>query len=167
MRQEKWSDILGYVGIYSISTYGHVKRLTSGRILSPVVGNHGYPSVFLYMDGSRKQKLIHRIVLEAFVGSCPKGMECCHDDGNRQNPRLDNLRWDTRSSNTLDSVKQDTHADARGSLSANSKLTECDVKRIKCLLSKGHLNQQDIGKLFDVSSTLIHYIKTKKRWKHM
>ena len=42
-----------------------------------------------------KTRLVHRLVLETFVGAAPAGMEGCHNDGNRFNKRLENLRWDT------------------------------------------------------------------------
>src|SRR4051794_31712386 len=48
------------------------------------------------------QPLVHRLVLEVFVGPCPAGMECCHADGNSLNNALDNLRWDTPEANEAD-----------------------------------------------------------------
>ena len=51
----------------------------------------------------------HRLVLLAFVGECPSGMEACHNDGDPSNNNIDNLRWDTRSSNIKDQVKHGRH----------------------------------------------------------
>lgn len=173
MKPEEWIGILGYEGIYCVSADGRIKRTAGGRgarighILSNIIGSHGYPSVFLYSNGKREQRLVHRLVLEAFVGSCPEGMECCHNNGDRKNPKLENLRWGTRSSNTLDSVTHGTHVDSRGSRSANAKLTEDDVVKINNLLSKGHLSQKAIGKLFGVSGTVINYIHKGKSWRHV
>lgn len=174
VRPEAWIDILGYEDVYQISTCGRVKRIAGGRgarighILSHTIGSHGYPSVFLYSDGSREQRLVHRLVLEAFVGSCPSGMECCHNDGDRKNCKLKNLRWDTRSSNTLDSIKHGTYVgSSRGSLHKNAKLTEDDVVIIKRLLLEGHLSQIAIGEIFDVSGTVVNYINKRKSWRHV
>lgn len=47
-------------------------------------------------------KLVHRLVLEAFVGPCPSGCEGCHYDGNPANNIVSNLRWDTTKNNCLD-----------------------------------------------------------------
>jgi len=54
--------------------------------------------------GTDKQKLVkvHRLVLLAFVGAPPKGMEACHYDGDPQNNNLSNLRWDTAKENWVD-----------------------------------------------------------------
>jgi hypothetical protein len=44
----------------------------------------------------------NHLVLEAFLGPRPEGMECRHLDGDRANCRLDNLRWGTHSENERD-----------------------------------------------------------------
>jgi hypothetical protein len=36
-------------------------------------------------------------------------MECLHDDNNRQNNRLSNLRWGTHAENERDKIKHGTH----------------------------------------------------------
>src|SRR5688500_9997592 len=55
-------------------------------------------------DGSRRSstKAAHFLVLTAVRGPCPNGMEGCHNNGNRADARLDNLRWDTRKNNHAD-----------------------------------------------------------------
>lgn len=60
-----------------------------------------------------KNKYIHRLVLEAFVGPCPDGMEALHSDGNKTNNNVDNLRWGTPSENNRDIVKHGRHRNAR------------------------------------------------------
>jgi hypothetical protein len=126
---ERWLPVVGWEGIYEVSDQGRVRsldRLVAGRHGSPkshkgrlLVGSigptTGYRTCTL-VDASTRRKhyaLIHRLVLEAFIGSCPPGLECCHNDGDRSNAALDNLRWDTRSSNTLDAVAQRTNYQAR------------------------------------------------------
>lgn len=175
MKPEKWTDVLGYHGIYRVSIDGQVKRIAGGcgarinHTLSSTIGSHGYPFVGLYKNGKREQRLVHNLVLEAFVGLCPKGMECCHRDGNRKNSKLENLRWDTRSSNVIDSVRHGTHfqPDNRGSRQGRAKLVEVDVIKILYFLSKGHLTQKEIGKYFKVSKATISDIHNKRTWKHV
>jgi hypothetical protein len=49
------------------------------------------------------KKFVHRLVLEAFIGPCPPGMEACHyPDPSRQNNHVGNLRWDTKQENAHD-----------------------------------------------------------------
>lgn len=50
----------------------------------------------------------HQIILETFIGLCPKGMETCHNNGIKMDNRLKNLRWDTRKSNGIDRRNHNT-----------------------------------------------------------
>ncbi len=45
---------------------------------------------------------IHLMVLETFRGERPKGMEGCHENGDKFDNRLSNLRWDTPGANARD-----------------------------------------------------------------
>jgi hypothetical protein len=56
--------------------------------------------------------MVHQLVLEAFVGPRPRGMESCHNNGNQTDNRLVNLRWDTKSENNLDRVRHGTHSES-------------------------------------------------------
>ena len=51
---------------------------------------------------------MHRLVLGAFAGPPPEGMEGCHEDNDKTNNRLDNLRWDTRPGNHSDKARHGT-----------------------------------------------------------
>lgn len=118
---EQWLDVLGYNGSYQVSSYGRVRstnrtvqeksgksRKLKGRLLRPGLSN-GYPSVVLYKDFTKNTALVHKLVLESHIGRAPASKECCHNDGNRQNNKLTNLRWDTPRNNTLDKRKHGTH----------------------------------------------------------
>lgn len=100
---EEWRDIEGHEGLYQVSNTGKVKSLRSGKILKTESGEWGHQRVNL---GRRERGLrVHRLVLEAFVGPCPPGMECCHNNGDPSDNRVENLRWDTKKSNAADKRK--------------------------------------------------------------
>ncbi len=69
-----------------------------------VMGNGGYNCHLLGLSqkGKVEMKLVHRLVLETFVGPCPDKQECCHNNGNSLDNRISNLRWDTRKANVKD-----------------------------------------------------------------
>lgn len=104
---EEWREISGYEGEYAVSNLGRVRSLTRtdwrgrrliGKILKPIESGGKRLAVKL-PDGNR---LIHRLVLEAFVGPCPEGMEACHGMNGFLDNSVSNLRWDTRSENMKD-----------------------------------------------------------------
>jgi hypothetical protein len=111
--------------------------------------------------GKYKHEFAHRLVLEAFVGPCPLGMECCHEDGDDENCYLKNLRWDTRASNTEDKHR---HGTVRlGSEVHTAKLTDAKVREI---LSSS-LSTSALAKRYKVTLQNIRFIKKRKTWKHI
>jgi hypothetical protein len=118
---EQWRDIPGYEGIYRISDQGRI--LSRARIdsrghhraevlLSPrLSGPQGkqYLAVALFGAGNGVQRKLHRLVLESFAGPCPEGAEGCHNNGDKLDNRLCNLRWDTPSANNQDKRTHGTH----------------------------------------------------------
>lgn len=81
----------------------------AGRILKPGIASNDYPTVAL---GRGNTRTVHSLVAEAHLGQCPKGMEIRHKDGNRKNPRLDNLEFGTRGDNIKDAIKHGTRRQA-------------------------------------------------------
>ena len=122
---EEWRPVVGWEDLYEVSDQGRVRsfdrtvhckngrtRRYKGRLLKPRKDRDGHLKINLYKDGKPKTKFVHRMVLEAFVGSCPEGMECLHIDGNPANNCVDNLRWGTRGENMLDRVRHGSHHNA-------------------------------------------------------
>lgn len=114
---EIWKAIPGHVG-YEVSSMGRVRSLArldsrgrrrAERILRPRPQRRGHHTVALYQDGVRTEAPVHRLVLLAFVGPCPDGMEACHRNDVPDDNRIENLRWDTRAANVADSVRNGTH----------------------------------------------------------
>lgn len=70
---------------------------------------HRYRAVHLQINGRRRKRYVHSIVLSTYVGPRPKGMQCRHLDGTRDNNHVSNLAWGTRSENQMDRVRHETH----------------------------------------------------------
>lgn len=128
-------------------------------LLRPQPSNKGHLRVQLYRqsDAASPRVLVHHLVLNAFIGPCPSGMEACHGDGNPANNRVDNVRWDTRTENRADRAR---HGRGR----SWSKLSEDDVARAKSLRSMGCTYAQ-IGASLGVSDTQASNICRGKQWK--
>ena len=114
---ERWLPVPGYEGLYLVSDWGRVRSLpratTSGRILKLQPANKlGHLSVALSRQGVVRRHLVHRLVMEAFVGPCPEGQQVRHWDGNPANNKLSNLLYGTPSEDGYDRVRHGTHPNA-------------------------------------------------------
>jgi hypothetical protein len=175
---EYWKWILGYEGLYKVSTRGRVKsiarkiRRSNGsdlpikeKILSPTFGNNGqYPLVGLWKENKCKWYYIHRLVLETFVEPCPEGMECRHyPDGNPRNCYLENLSWGTPIQNMSDKKEHGTGFNMGITGSHYTKnLTKKDVRRIK----KSKKKIRILAIIFRVHPSTILAIQEGKAWRY-
>jgi len=130
-----------------------------GRWLKPVIGSNGYLGIALTVNSQMYRRSIHRLLLETFVGLCPKGMECRHLNGIRTDNRLSNLAWGTRSENLIDSIEHGTRASA--------KLTADKVRVIRYLYKVAKFTLSDLAWQFDVGITAIYNICRGISWKHL
>jgi len=143
---------------YAITKEGKVWSNKHRKFLKPYSGS-GYKLVWLWKDNKQFIKSIHRLLLETFVSPCPQGMEACHNNGNKLDNRLENLRWDTRSNNVIDSIKQGTFA--------NSKLTKDDVWKIRALYSTKKYSKRQVARMCNVAYSTTHCVINRKTWKHI
>lgn len=102
MRTETWRSVKGYEGYYEVSDMGRVRSLDrvrrngkhyKGKMLKPHANTKGYLQVHLSDRDSHRQVYVHRIVLEAFMGKCPKGYNVDHINRDKKDNRLRNLRY--------------------------------------------------------------------------
>tara|TARA_R110000822_G_scaffold27790_3_gene82683 strand:- start:4643 stop:5182 length:540 start_codon:yes stop_codon:yes gene_type:complete len=168
---EIWKPVLGYEGLYEVSSIGRVRSLDRwvrignkndwlrpGRIMKQKIREGGYLYVDMYDDGgASKHKRIHIMVCEEFRGPRPAGMQVCHNDGAPTNNTVENLRWGTAKENQRDRVKHGTSV--RGEGNPNSRLTESDVLEIRA----GRGSKSSFG----ISKTHFDDIKAGRKWAHI
>lgn len=126
----------------------------------------GYSKITLRNNGKRKTFRVHRLVLETFVGPCPKGMQACHNNGVRTDNRLENLRWDTCKNNHEDKKRHGTTGAPRGINAWNHVFTEKQVRVIKWALYYG-VPQIYLVRVFKCSRNAIFKISKGKTWSHI
>lgn len=164
-------EVEGFPG-YGVSADGRVwTRWRRGPGSMPCLdwkerkqSTHEYGYKTVKMRCKRTVVLVHRLVLAAFEGQQPEGMECCHNDGNPANNHIDNLRWDTKSANSLDRHQHGTGN--RGERHNMVKLTESQVSEIRKLASTG-VYQDVIAQKFGIIQQTVSDIVRRKRWKHV
>lgn len=120
--------------------------------------------VDLRRDGKRHHLRLAPLILKAFCGTAPAGMQCCHKDGNPLNNRLDNLRWGTKQSNIDDMIRHGTFV--RGSRSLNAKLREDDIPSVRQKAADG-MSFGAIARIYRVSPNCIERIVSRKTWAHI
>lgn len=146
-KPEQWRPVVGWETAYEVSDLGRVRSIARrgvhgrekdhyfpSRILQSFRTSGGYSAVNITDNADptrprrRAQLVVHRAVLSAFVGPCPAGMEGCHNNGNRTDARLANLRWDTRKANHAD---KEVHGTSQKGRKRPLPLTAEQVRRIR------------------------------------
>ena len=157
-----------------LSQFPHYRILSTGKIVSlprlgtkggelkPQKDKQGYLHCRLYDGrGNWVSQPVHRLVLEAYRGKCPKGCETRHLDGNPQNNNIWNLQWGTPSENSQDTIRHENHA------GGPHKLHPHEVKVIDSLSRLKMFKAKELAFLFHVSTETINAIKYRKNWRHL
>jgi hypothetical protein len=175
VRAETWRPVVGLEGSYEVSDLGNVRsldrrvnapqsggfRLIRGRALKPSLHNSGYLCVTLCSGKGREQKrLIQALVLEAFAGPCPPGMESLHGPGGPLDNRWpENLRWGTRTDNVADMLYRD------GTLSwAKLSPTTVAICHLRRALGASYAA---LAHEYGVSPDAVRLAVTGRTWKRM
>lgn len=116
-----------------------------------------YLYLHLWRGGKRHTRLLHRIILECFVGPRPRGAECRHLDGNPRNNALSNLCWGTHAENTSDSRRLGRFA---------TKLTEDQAREIRRRRLAGE-DRRALAAEFGTSPMNVSSIANRQSWKHL
>jgi hypothetical protein len=132
--EEEWRPVVGYKGIYEISSHGRVRSLTrevsysrgeailkqivKGVVLRQKTTWRGYLEVKLSSGGRCKTYKTHRLVAETFVPNLEDKPVVNHKDGDKQNNFPDNLEWMTHSENLQHAYDTGLKDQPKGKLSA-------------------------------------------------
>ena len=138
---------------------------SDARKIIPTIGAKGYLAVSLWKVGDRPRRIrVHTLVLMAFVGPRPDGLECRHLDGNPANNHISNLRWGTHRENQLDRRLHGTSN--QGEKCNNAKLKVVDVLQIRRRAASGELHRV-IAEDFHITRFNISNIVRRYTWKHV
>jgi len=116
---------------YIVSNKGRIKGKLV-EFLSPNCSKAGYLMCSI--------GLVHRVVVETFIGEIPKDMEVNHIDGVKSNNELSNLEVVTRSENQKHAHKTGLAPCTKGEKNATSVLKEVEVIDIYEMVKSGETN---------------------------
>jgi len=180
MSSEIWKRIPGYGDHYEASNLGQIRSLDrivekicsginvglckqnyKGKVLKQQIHKHGHKTVHVGVDGKKFSLSVHRLVLAAFVGECPDGMEACHNNGISSDNRPENLRWDSHFENNQDRKKHGMYAVGEGH--AMARLTDDLVREIRL----SGLNGPQVAAKYGIGTSTAHRVITRESWSHV
>lgn len=183
--KEEWKPVVGYEGLYEVSSLGNVRSLDriitsiingkevrsrrKGRMLKPSL-SHGYLHINLRKINTKpKTCRVHRLVAEAFHGP-PTGKRNIvnHENGVKTDNRPENLKWTTHSENIQHAYDTKLIKKRKNGVDNPAcTLSESDVLSIVEDLDYSDLTLEDIAFKFNTTITIVGYINIGRSWDHL
>ena len=174
---EKWQYIPGCKNEYMVSSFGRVKSLqrfkyiagkktpVNERLLCFYKNKQGYFRVRIKQHNP-PSTLVHRLVAIAFKENPNNHKWVNHEDGNKENNKLSNLKWGSISYNIQHAYDNGLKVAKKGEDSYMSKLSAKDVIKIRKISESGK-SRKSISKIYSVTPECISHIVLRKTWKHI
>lgn len=162
---EEWRDCPGFEGRYLVSSLGRVWSLISSppRELTRQFDSDGYAVVGLWNGKRQTNNKVHRLVALAFHADKYNILHCeaAHLDGDRSNPRADNIKWVSKVENRSHRKLHGT--ESNGERHGNSKLTETAVRDIRTSCE----SRLQLADKYGVTQWAIDDVRRRRNWKHV
>lgn len=174
---EQWKPVVGYEGLYEVSDQGRVRSLDRpdgrGRKIKGLlraltetgdpVGpkKKRYLQLGLSRNSVYRTRKVHVLVMAAFVGPRPAGLDICHRNGDPSDNRLSNLRYGTKRSNMLDRHEHGTYFKSPG----RSKLSPNQVREIRERYALGGVSQRALAREHGLCQGTISHLLLHKNWR--
>ena len=181
METEIWKPVVGYEGLYEVSSLGMVRsvdrkevfhhkdgkqieRFRHGKTMTPNYDGKGcYLHVRLTKNGIGKSTNVHRIVATAFIPNPNNLPEVNHIDEDKTNNAVSNLEWCDHLYNNRYGTKLTS---SRGEKNSMNKFSENTVRAIRSeydpSVHGGTLTS--LSKKYGVSVSHVKSIVTGFRW---
>lgn len=165
---EIWRSVLGYPD-FEVSNLGNVRKINGGKAS---ISTHpaGYLKVAVgKTKRSTQLKLyIHRVVSIAFLPNPENLPDVNHKNGIKNDNRVENLEWCTRSYNMKHAFDTGLAISKKGEDSLRSKLSNEDIFMIRALsLGWTGFTTKTLALMHNVSSPQIRVIKFRRGWTHV
>lgn len=166
---ETWRPVVGFEGLYEVSSEGRVRSHPVGRRTVRVMkqslkgdAGHRYPGLRLsHEDGRITTHLTATLVAAAFLGPKPVGTQINHIDGERTNNRVENLEYVAPGANEEHAIRLGLKA--WGERHGMHKLTAEAVLALR----SGELRVEDAMTQYDVRDATAYNAKTGKTWRRL
>lgn len=171
---EIWRPVVGYESRYEISNMGRLVCLFTRNQFGlypcrrEVHGSryNGYIRVIIMDKRVGRSCPIHRLVAEAFLIRPEGKTEVNHKNGKKEDNRLENLDWVTRSENIRHAHENGLMHPRRGEGCHLSKFKEWQVLEIRERFKNGE-KTSEMAKEYGVKHDTISYIVNRIFWTHI
>jgi hypothetical protein len=169
---ENWKDVVGYEGIYKVSSCGQIKSCgalrgsVKDKKLKPIMDDKGYCQVSLYKEEKKKNLKIHHIVTASFIGD-RGNFVVNHKNGIKTDNRLENLEYCTARENAIHAFNTGLTKIPVNIFPPTAKLTESDVIKIRKMYSDGVMSRVNLAKIHNVTKESIYNVINNKTWKNV
>ncbi len=153
--------------VYSRFVYGSRQRRVGPWWALKLKPSHGgrYWCVNLYrVVGKSERRLVHSLVLSAFVGPPPKGQEGRHSNDVGTDNRLENLSYGTKLDNFKDSVRNGLARLNEGH--HNAIWTNEQIREVRRLCAEGK-GDAEVGLPIGMSAGYVSRIRRRQIWKYL
>jgi len=172
---EEWRDIEYYEGIYQVSNTGKVRsvdrkvvystgqvRVHKGRLLGLRENHRGYPQAMLSKNNRQHNKVVHRLVANAFIPNPENKEQVNHISGVKNDNNVTNLEWCTKEENELHAMENGLKP--RGESHHKSTITIDTARYIK--ENPNNLSMINLAKELGLSRKCVCNIHHGHTWKH-
>lgn len=168
MKLEVWKDIIDYPN-YQVSNLGRVKskerytkqrngiNLRKEKLLNPQKDHKGYLYVRLYNENGWKYFKVHILVAKTFLPNLHNEPTVDHIDRNKENNKIDNLRWASYivQANNKDKTKIIKNMKKIGKLRLPNRKQKVKQYDLKNNLIKEYISSREASKILNISETSI------------
>lgn len=153
--------IKDFEGLYSVTLDGKIYSHLSNRFLKIYNHNHGYNMSTLSKDGKSIQKLVHRIVAEAYIPNPDNLPTVNHKDGNKKNNHVSNLEWMSYLENNIHALETGLNDPAN-----RRKFTDLFAHKV-CKLEMDGWRKKDIADSLGIEVRDVNTIRYSGFYSHI
>lgn len=107
--KEIWKEIPGYKTRYEASNFGRIRSIRRKMIMNQRFGRNGYLWIRLSIGSKRYYHDVHRLVALTFISNPKRLRYISHEDNDKHNNNVSNLKWCTHQYNMQKAVKDGLH----------------------------------------------------------
>jgi len=157
---------------YSASACGQIISFHRLEPFALKQANHpqGYKKVCVKTNNGIKNKLVHRLVLEAWIGPCPDGCVTNHKNGNKADNRLENLEYCTQSENMAHAYGYGLSPKPPTKQGSDCLLAKLSEEKVLALRSESDRKPGYVKRLaskYGITPSSVSKILLRHTWKHI